>query len=247
MTHTPHYLRSTLSLKPVPLQSLHPPPPLHPHCWLHHSPRYFTFFAKCPAKFDASPFRAHVCHFVITMAPITLTPQNTSPSCISLANRSVHASNEQEGPFPATVIAPLRRYQLLFLFQSISEYSCTFPLGSPRNTRCRLRGLLLSVSTIRSSTRVQVNIYALTFVPCTRLIILGNELLIGSNTSLTDPSFRHLSSSIAFSIRAQLTNVRIIRSLLAISSLLNPSLRLLRAPPPPPDLAGISSFSGARG
>ena len=63
---------------------------------------------------------------------------------------------------------------------------------------------------------------ALTFVPCTRLIILGNELLIGSNTSFTDPLFRHLSCAIAFSICPQLTNVRPTRSLLAISTLLIP-------------------------
>jgi hypothetical protein len=101
------------------------------------------------------------------------------------------------------------------------------------------------VFTIQSSTRVQVNIYALTFVPCTRLIILGNELLIGSNTSFTDPLFRHLSSAIALSICAQLTNVRITRSLLVISSLLNsPHYGFSERPP---DLAGKVRYDGARG
>ena len=38
----------------------------------------------------------------------------------------MHASNEQEGLFLATVIAPLRRYQVLFLFQPISEHSALF-------------------------------------------------------------------------------------------------------------------------
>jgi hypothetical protein len=118
--------------------------------------------------------------------------------------------------------------------------------GHPGMPRCRLRGLLLSVFTIRSSTRVQVNIYALTFVPCTRLTLLGNELLIGSNTSFTDPLFRHLSSAIAFSICAQLTNVRITRSLLAISSLLNPPL-ITAFSKRLPDLAGKVHHSGARG
>jgi hypothetical protein len=49
----------------------------------------------------------------------------------------------------------------------------------------------------------------------------------------TDPLFRHLSSSIAFSICAQLTNVRPNRSLLAISSLLNP---LITASPSAPQI-----------
>ncbi len=99
--------------------------------------------------------------------------------------------------------------------------------------------------TVRSSTRIQVNIYAFTFVPCTRLIILGNALLIGSNTSFTDPLFRHLSSSIAFSISPQLTNVRLTRSLLAISSLLSPPHYGFSERSP--DLAGKVHHSGARG
>lgn len=48
------------------------------------------------------------------------------------------------------------------------------------------------------------------------------NLSTGSNTSFTNPLFRHLSCAIAFSICTQLTNVRPTRSLLAISSLLNP-------------------------
>jgi len=129
---------------------------------------------------------------------------------------------------PLSLHSGANRY--FFLFLSTVQYKRIF-LVHPGIPRCRLRGLILSVFTIRSSTRVQVTIYALTFVPCTRLIILGNELPIGSNTSFTDPLFRHLSSAIAFSICAQLTNVRITRSLLAISTLLNPPLRLLRASP----------------
>lgn len=148
---------------------------------------------------------------------------------------------------PVRVTIPVNRYRStqfrhwqaltsIFLIQS-------FLLVHPGIPRCRLRGLLWSVFTIRSSTRVQVNIYA-HFVPCTRLIILGNELLIGSNTSYTDPLFRHLSRTIAFSICAQLTNVRPTRSLLAISSLLNPHYGFSGRSP---DLAGNVHYSGARG
>jgi hypothetical protein len=74
---------------------------------------------------------------------------------------------------------------------------------------------------------------------------LGNELLVRSNTSFTDPLFRHLSCAIALSICAQLTNVRITRSLLAISSLLNPPHYGFSERPP--DLAGKVHYSGARG
>ena len=49
-------------------------------------------------------------------------------------------------------------------------------------------------SAIRSSPHIQVSIYALTSPPRTRSkrpILLGKELLIGTNTSLPDPLFRH--------------------------------------------------------
>jgi hypothetical protein len=71
---------------------------------------------------------------------------------------------------------------------------------------------------------LDLNIYALTFTSHTRLIPLGNELLIGPNTSFPTPLFRHILSSIAFSICARLINVRLTRTLLAIASLLTPSI-----------------------
>jgi len=49
-------------------------------------------------------------------------------------------------------------------------------------------------SAIRSSPHIQVSIYALTSPPHTRSkrpILLGKELLTGTNTSLPDPLFRH--------------------------------------------------------
>ena len=116
-THPPTILDPLLPLKPVfSLQSLRPLLPFtlmlnrqliagsttHKHI----SP----FFAKRPAKNDASPFQAHVCHFVITMAPITLTPQNTSLASIlhfpqRIAACTSHPMTERDYSWQ-TVIAP---------------------------------------------------------------------------------------------------------------------------------------------
>ena len=67
-------------------------------------------------------------------------------------------------------------------------------------------------SAIRRSPHIQVSIYALTSPPHTRSkrpILLGKELLIGTNTSLPDPLFRHFFVVNAFSICMHLTNVRL--------------------------------------
>jgi hypothetical protein len=97
--------------------------------------------------------------------------------------------------------------------------------------RCPLRGLVWSAFTIRSSTRVHV--VTTPSVSSLARASLFWEMNFSSVqiTSFTDPLFRHLSSSIAFSICAQLTNVRPTRSSLAISSLLIP---LITASPSAP-------------
>lgn len=167
------------------------------------------------------------------MAPITLTPQSTSlpPSCISISDiRSVlvpHPMSERDYSWQPlslhTISSGAKRF--FFLFQSISEYLWV-PRGSSRIPRCRLRGLYLSMFTM---TCVLVNIYALTFVPSTRLIISGNELLI---RLLTDPLFRHFSSSVCvLDLRA--ADQRAFYSLLIgyLKPAKPPSLRILRAPP----------------
>jgi hypothetical protein len=68
--------------------------------------------------------------------------------------------------------------------------------------RCRLRGLLLSVFTIRSSTRVQVNIYALTFVPCMRLIIWEMNFSSVQTCLLPTPYFVIFRPQLRLDLRA---------------------------------------------
>jgi hypothetical protein len=76
MTHTPHPLSQIFPLSKACFLTSLLPFTLIAGCTTHRHTS--PFFANCPANIDASPFQAHVCHFVITPITLTPTPQNTS-------------------------------------------------------------------------------------------------------------------------------------------------------------------------
>jgi hypothetical protein len=120
--------------------------------------RHISPLPKCPAKINASQSHAHVCHSVITMASITLTPP---PSCISLSEsqraRLPHPMSERDYSWQLlslhTISPGANKFFSLFSAPFLSVHPRNTPLSSPRPPLVRIHHSKLDPRPIRPHFR----------------------------------------------------------------------------------------------